>query len=246
MNTGLRRAARRALDAVLPARCLGCGITVESPGGLCADCWSRVGFLGPPVCARCGLPFDIDLGEATLCGGCLAAPPAFDRARAALAYDEGSRDLVLGFKHADRTHAAALFGQWLRRAGAELLPDVELIAPVPLHRWRLFRRRYNQAALLALALGRDAGLPVAADLLVRQRATPSQGGLGRSGRARNVRGAFVVRPSRAATVAGRHVLLVDDVMTTGATVSECARVLRRAGAAAVDVLTLARVIRPRG
>ncbi len=250
----LRSAGRLALDAVLPARCLGCAGPVEMQGALCAGCWSRITFLGPPCCACCGLPFDFDPGggpggpggEETLCGSCTAARPAYRRARGAFAYDDGSRGLVLGFKHGDQTHAALPFGHWLRRAGAELLTDAELIVPVPLHRWRLFRRRYNQAALLALALGRLAGVAVAADLLVRHRATPIQGGLSRKGRARNVRGAFAIRPGRAPLIEDRRVLLIDDVLTTGATLSECTRVLRRGGAASVDVLTLARVIRPSG
>src|SRR5262249_27634825 len=141
----------------------------------------------------------------------------------------------------DRTEAAPTFGNWLARAGTELTADADLIVPVPLHRWRLLLRRYNQAGLLAQALGRAVQRPVAPDLLVRRRRTPSQGGPGRTGRRRNVAGAFAVRPRRAGLVEGRRVLLVDDVHTTGATLGECARVLRRAGAAAVDVLTLARV-----
>jgi ComF family protein len=158
-----------------------------------------------------------------------------------LVYDDSSRRLVLGFKHADRLEPVPAFGRWLARAGAELIEAADLIAPVPLHRWRLFRRRYNQAGLLAQALGRVADCPVAPDLLVRRRSTPSQGGLGRAGRRRNVAGAFALRPGREARVRGRRILLIDDVHTTGATLGECARVLRRAGAASVDALTLARV-----
>jgi len=242
----LRRLAGRALDAVLPPRCLGCGGAVDLQGALCPDCWRRLTFLGPPQCACCGLPFEFEVGAGARCGACHADPPAFARARAVLAYDAGSRELILGFKHADRTYAAPPFGRWLARSGVELLADAELIAPVPLHRRRLWQRRYNQSALLALALGKAAGLPVAADLLVRHRATPSQAGRSRTARRRNVQGAFSVRPSRRGAVPGRRILLVDDVLTTGATVHECARVLRRAGAAAVDVITLARVVRPGG
>jgi ComF family protein len=195
----------------------------------------------PPLCECCGLPFAYQVAARSRCAACIASPPAFDRARAVLVYDDASRRLVLGFKHADRLEPVPAFGRWLARAGAELTEAADLIAPVPLHRWRLFRRRYNQAALLAQALGRVAGCPVAPDLLVRRRSTPSQGGLGRAGRRRNVAGAFALRSGRDAQVRGRRILLIDDVHTTGATLGECARVLRRAGAASVDALTLARV-----
>jgi ComF family protein len=189
---------------------------------------------------------DFDPGLDMLCAGCIREPPAFDRARAALAYDDASRPLVLGLKHGDQTHAAPAYARWLQRAAGPLLAEADVIAPVPLHRWRLWHRRYNQAALLALALGRAGGVPVVPDLLVRRKRTPSQGGLNRTERRRNVRGAFVVRPGHAARVKGARVLLVDDVLTTGATVSECAKALRRAGAAAVDIAVLARVVRPAG
>ena len=245
---GLARATgARLLDAVLPARCLVCGDEIAAPGALCARCWPTLAFLGPPHCRCCGLPFDhaaVGEVEAPLCGSCLRQPPPFERARAALAYDDASRPLLLQFKHGDATHAAAAFGAWLARAAADLLPDAELIAPVPLHRWRLAPAALQPGGAARPALGRASGRPVAPDLLERRRPTPSQGGLTRLGRARNVEGAFRVRPHRAALAAGRRILLVDDVLTTGATVGACARALRRAGAAAVDVVTLARVARP--
>lgn len=240
----VRKAAGAALDMLLPPRCIACGAVVDAPGALCPGCWRAVVFLQAPHCACCGLPFDYDVGPDARCGACLRAPPAFDRARAAIAYDDASRSLVLGFKHGDETHAARAFGGWLARAAGPLAVGADMIVPVPLYRWRLWRRRYNQAALLAHALGRQVGVPVVPDLLIRHRATPSQGGLGRSGRQRNVRGAFAVRSAGAGRIRGARVILVDDVLTTGATVAECARVLRRQGAATVDVVTLARVLRP--
>jgi ComF family protein len=239
----VRRTARLFLDALLPARCLGCGELVDEPGSLCVRCWEGVRFLGPPCCAACGYPFEYAMPDGTLCGACLWRRPAYDRARAVFRYDETSRELVLRFKHGDRTEAAPAFARWLARAGAQTIETAALIAPVPLHRWRLFRRRYNQSALLALALGRVTAVPVVPDLLVRRRNTASQGRLDPAARVRNVRGAFALRPGCAERVRDRRVLLVDDVLTTGATVEECARVLRRGGAAAVDVLTLARVVR---
>ncbi|TWA71512.1 ComF family protein [Azospirillum brasilense] len=231
------------LDTLLPPRCLCCGGSVDRQGGLCAPCWNGLTFIAPPLCTCCGTPFDFALEGEPLCGACIAEPPLFACARAVLAYDDGSRPLVLGFKHGDRIHAAGAYGAWMARAGAELLADADLLAPVPLHRLRLFRRRYNQAALLAQAAGRQAGRPVVPDLLVRRRSTPSQGGLDRSGRRRNVKGAFAVRPGLEPRVAGKRIVLVDDVLTTGATLSECARVLLRAGAERVDALTLARVVK---
>ncbi|MFV3074746.1 double zinc ribbon domain-containing protein [Niveispirillum fermenti] len=240
---------RRGLDLLLPPRCLSCGVEVGEPGALCPGCWQGISFIAAPHCARCGLPFDYDpLGQGgggLVCGACIARPPPFDRCRSVFAYDDASRRLVLGFKHGDRTDCATAFGQWLARAGAGLLTDERvLVAPVPLHRWRLLRRRYNQSALLATALGRRAGREVIPDLLLRRRATPSQGGLTAKGRVRNVAGAFGLNDRWAGRVRGARILLVDDVFTTGATVGECVRVLRRGGAAAVDVLTLARVVRP--
>lgn len=243
----LKTAGRSVLNALLPPRCLACGGPVGAPGTLCPGCWEGVSFLGPPLCRCCGFPFElapeVDAGDA-LCAACHAEPPPYARARAVMAYDAGSRGLVLGFKHADRTEAAPAFAQWMARAGHELLVDAHLIAPVPLHRWRLLARRYNQSALLANQLGRLSQVPVVPDLLQRRRNTPSQGHLSRAGRSRNVAGAFAVHPRHAARVRGRAVVLVDDVLTTGATVAACARVLKRAGARQVDVLTLARVVRP--
>ncbi|HTH18345.1 MAG TPA: ComF family protein [Magnetospirillum sp.] len=235
---------RRALDAVLPPLCLCCGAVVAEPGSLCPQCWSAVSFLGPPWCPACGHPFDLDPGatDDTLCAPCLAKPPPWRRARAVFRYDSSSKPLVLRFKHGDRLEGAGAFARWMARTGDELLAEADLIAPVPLHRWRLLARRYNQAAVLAVALAKLSGVAVAPDLLVRTRRTPAQGHLNREERRKNVRGAFELPLRRAAKVAGKRVLLVDDVLTTGATLGECSRVLLAAGAASVDVLTLGRVV----
>jgi ComF family protein len=246
LAAGIRRAGTRMLDIVLPPRCLKCGTTVDSVGVLCAGCWPGVAFLAPPQCAACGLPFELDLGPAALCGACAGERPVFERARAAFRYDDDSKDLVLRFKHADRTDSAPAFARWMTRAGEALLAEADLVAPVPLHWLRLFARRYNQAAVLASELGRLSGKPAVNDLLVRRRRTPSQGGLGALARHRNVAGAFAVAAHRRPRLQDKRVLLIDDVLTTGATVSACAGVLLRAGARAVDVLTLARVVRIAG
>ncbi len=236
-------ALRLALDAVLPPLCLSCRAIVSAPGSLCPACWQAITFLAPPLCAACGLPFELEAGPGAICAACAGGAAPYRRARAVFRYDDSSKPLVLRFKHADRLEGAPAFARWMARAGAELVADADLVAPVPLHRWRLLARRYNQAALLAVALGREAGLASVPDLLLRRRPTPSMGRMNRRERELNVKGAFTLAPGRAAAIAGRTVLLVDDVFTTGATVGECARVLRKAGAAAVDVLTLGRVVR---
>lgn len=235
-----RRAAGAVLDAFLPPQCLACAAAVERPGQLCAECWRGVDFIGPPQCACCGMPFELDVPSDTLCGVCLKTPPAYDRARAAFSYAGVGRSLVLGFKMADRTYCAPPLAAWLERAGAALIADADLLVPVPLHRWRLLARRFNQSALLARELSRRAGKPWAASALVRLRPTPSQATLPAAERRRNVRGAFAVPARAQALIEGRRLLLIDDVMTTGSTVSACAETLLRAGASAVDVLTLAR------
>jgi ComF family protein len=241
---GLRRVRDRLLDLLLPPRCLACGRTVAASGTLCAECWRGITFLGAPCCAQCGYPFDFDVGADGLCGACLAAPPLFDRARAAMRYDDASRALVLALKHGDRLHLAPPLARWMRHAGAALLAEADLQVPVPLHWTRLFARRYNQAAVLAQAIAKAGGPPVLADCLIRRRRTPSQANKNASARRRNVAGAFAVRD--ADTVRGKRVVVIDDVLTTGATVEECARALKRAGAVRIDVLTLARVVRAQG
>ncbi len=239
----LRRAGQRLLDAILPPLCLGCGEIVATSGALCPDCWQRFSFIAPPQCHCCGVPFARDMNAGALCVDCLTQPPRFRQARAALIYDDRSRRLVLPLKHGDRTDMARGCGAWMARAGAELVVAADLVAPVPLHWRRLFTRRYNQAVLLARTVARDGKVRLAPDLLQRARWTGSQAGLKARERRRNVRHAFEVHPRWRATLKGRTVLLVDDVLTTGATVEACAWALQRAGAAHVDVLTLARVVR---
>src|SRR5215471_679233 len=240
----LRRIGRALVDGVLPPRCLSCGEIIEQPDALCSRCWSGITFFAPPWCVLCGLPFPHPIGEDALCGNCARERPAWDQARAVLRYDKRSRSLVLGLKHGDHTHVARAFGRWMHRAGSEVLTGADLLVPVPLHWSRLFRRRFNQAALLAHAIRAAGGPEIAADWLVRRRRTPSQGRLGPAARERNVRGAFSVRAGR--SFIGRRVVVVDDVMTTGATVEECARVLKRADALSVGVLTLPRAVRVGG
>lgn len=235
---------RRLLDSLLPPLCLGCSEIVAEPGALCAACWPGFSFIAAPQCVCCGVPFAEDISAGAQCGACLRRPPRFRRARAALVYDDKSRRLVLPFKHGDRTDMARACGRWMASAGGDLLAEADLIAPVPLHWRRLFTRRYNQALLLARAVSRGGTARLAPDLLRRARWTGSQAGLKAQERRQNVRRAFELHPRWMATVKDKAVLLVDDVLTTGATVEACAQVLQRGGARHVDVLTLARVVRP--
>ncbi len=208
--------------------------------GLSPSAWSRIAFIDEAVCDGCGSPFDHPLGAGVRCPACLAKPRLFSRARAACLYDEHSRDLILQLKHADRTELAGVLAAWIGRAAAELLEDCDAVVPVPLHRLRLFRRRYNQAAELARPLARRFRRRYLPDALVRRRAD-TQAGKSASGRRRTVAGAFVVPKACCKQVEGRRILLVDDVMTTGATAEACARALLRAGARAVDVAVIAKV-----
>src|SRR4051812_11033005 len=239
-NLALRAAARGGLDLLLPPDAFDGGPRPLTTG-LSAAAWARIEFLEAPVCDGCGIPFPYDMGEGALCPACHASPRAFARARSACLYDEHSRDLILKLKHGDRIDLGGLFARWLSRAAADLIEGADCIAPVPLHPYRLFTRRYNQCAEIARPLARLTGRPYAPDLLVRRRATDSQGGKSGRGRKLNVKGAFEGPAGKRDRVEGRRVLLIDDVLTTGATAEACARVLLSAGAAAVDVATVARV-----
>ena len=238
---GLRASLRRSLDVALPRLCPSCRDLVTD-NGLCPLCWGKVAFIAPPYCPRLGIPFAYDPGPGILSMQAIADPPAFARARAAVRYDDVARGLVHAFKYGDRIDLAPLLGGWMARAGAELLDGADALVPVPLHWRRLWTRRFNQSAALAAAISRTHGVAVAHAALRRVKATQQQVGLSRSERAGNVQGAFRVAPAAKAEVAGRRLILIDDVLTSGATADACARALLRAGAAQVDVLVLARVV----
>lgn len=236
-----RRVGRGLLDLVLPPVCMACRAPVGETHGLCAACWAQLRPIERPYCERLGIPFGFDIGAGALSAEAIAEPPVFDRARAAVLFEEVSRGLVHGLKYHDRTELVRLVGRMTARAGRELLADAEVVVPLPLHRARLWRRKFNQAALIAGEVGRIAGVPVEMGALLRIRATKPQVGLDERQRRDNVRGAFRVPTSHRSVIEGRRVVLVDDVLTTGATVSAATRALKRAGAARVDVLTFARV-----
>ena len=228
----------------MPPHCPVTGEEITAADALGSHAWGAAHFVDAPYCARCGVPFAAEYGEDVECPSCIANPPDFDRARAALVYDDASHRLVVGFKHGDRTELAEMFGAWMARAGSDFLTSSSVLAPVPLHPSRLRSRRFNQSALLARAVADRTGARFSVDGLVRRRKTPPQKDLSSEGRRRNVSGAFAVRDHRARDhFIGANVVLVDDVLTTGATLSAVARVLKRAGAAQVDALVLARVVK---
>jgi ComF family protein len=247
LSATLRRftqlAAKTALDLVYPPSCLACRVAVSAPGTLCPECWNKVRFIERPYCERLGTPFAQDLGPGLISPDAMADPPVWNRARAVAVYDEGpGRALAQRLKYYDRMEVARPLGRWMARAGAELLEGADVLVPVPLHRWRLAGRRFNQAMALADVISGECGVPADPMLLERVKPTPPQVGLSKLQRAENMQGAFRAPDEARPRIAGQRIVLVDDVLTSGATTNAAARVLLRAGAASVDVLVFARVV----
>lgn len=254
----LLRAATALLDIILPPRCLGCGQIVQDNVGFCPDCWSGLHFIDGPACARCDTPLPQAQGIGALCGACLTRLPPYDRVLAPLAYGRAARDIVMRFKYGRRVATAAVMARLMEeplrrllddRAGDAPAPaagqtadDLPLLVPVPLHRWRLWWRGFNQAAVLAQHLAKRTHLPMAIDALVRTRSTGSMRGRGRVARARQVSGAFALTPRGRDEIDGRQIILIDDVFTTGATAATCAKALLAGGARQVSVIAFARVL----
>lgn len=236
------KAVSHAVDIVLPPRCPVNGQIVDAQGMISHDAWAQLEFISSPYCDHCGAPFEFEMNSDGKCIDCLNNPPVHDGARAALRYNETSRDLILGFKHGDKTHIAPSFVPWLRRSGAEFLSLTDYLVPVPLHSKRLLARRYNQAAIISQTISKEMDIPHFSDALRRTRATVSQGHLSSDQRSKNVEKAFEINPRYAKDLDGKTVTLIDDVYTTGATVNECAKTLKTSGVAHVYVLTLARVL----
>src|SRR3954469_8684011 len=237
----MSHAGRLALDIALPTLCVACREPVAGVG-VCAACWAKLSFIAQPYCPRLGIPFVYDPGPGLLSMEAIADPPAYQRARAAVRYDDVARTLVHALKYHDRTDLAPAMGRWMARAGEELLGEADVLIPVPLHWRRGWSRRYNQSGALARVIEKQSGVPVARDVLRRIRPTQQQIGLSRSQRATNVQGAFKVSAEKAHEIQGRRVVLVNAVLTSGATTDACARALLRARAAQVDVLVFARVV----
>lgn len=237
----------KIIDFILPPRCIVSGDMVDKQGMLSPQSWSALNFISDPQCHLCGFPFDFDSGEVkegNICAACYKEPPLFDKARSALVYDDASRDIILAYKHADQTQSVPSFLPWLERAGKDILDQADCLIPVPLHRWRILRRRFNQSALIAQYLSKETQIPCLLDVLKRTRATQTQGHLHANQRKKNVKNAFVVQDQYKTTIRQKNIVLIDDVYTTGSTVSECTKALIKSGVASVNVLTLARVVRP--
>lgn len=244
-TTRSARAGLRSLaNFVWPHRSLISGESHGEHGPLSAEDMARLTFLNGSGCRACAVPIDVDLGDDSLCGACAAKAPKWDQARAALAYDEQSRQAILDLKHAGRRDGLAVMCNWMALAARDILPQTDWLVPVPLHYQRLASRGFNQAAWLTQGVARRTGTLALVDALSRKRNTPSQGGLTARQRRRNVAGAFEVRPSRIGRIKGSNVTLVDDVLTTGSTLAACSKALKKAGASRVNVLVLARVVRP--
>lgn len=235
-KTGLTQVA----DVIWPGRSLISGEPARS--ALTAEDFAALHFITGALCYRCGRPQLLDLGEAASCAACLTRPPPWDRARAALVYDDISRIPILALKRAGRRDGLKVMANWMAAAGPDILSEADLILPVPLHYRRLVQRGYNQAGWLATTLGRATSTPVSHTALIRTRATPSQAGLGPRARHANVAGAFRIQATKKPLIAGKHVILIDDVMTTGATLRAATKAVSAAGAAGVDIITLARVV----
>lgn len=230
------------LHLAFPPQCLTCDARVTTDFGLCGPCWRETAFITGLVCDRCGLPLPgEDPGRPLLCDDCLRIARPWDRGRSVMLYRGRGRDMMLAFKHSDRLDLARPFALWAKRAAAPLVTDGMIVVPVPLHWTRLFARRYNQAALLASGLAAEAGLTCIPDALLRHRRTPKQEGRDRDARFRNLDRAIGVHPRHRAALAGRTVLLVDDVMTSGATLAAAAEACLAVGATGVSVIVMARV-----
>ena len=245
ISQGFARIGKLSLDWLIPPQCLACHASVGEASGLCTSCWTKLTFIEAPFCPRLGTPFPYDPGPDAVSAAALADPPQWDQARAALVFDETRRALAHALKYRDRHEAAIVMARLMLRAGGDLLRAADAVIPVPLHRLRLWRRRYNQSAILARHICCAADKRFAPHLLERRRRTDAQTGLDLEQRQRNVRNAFAVPERHRPDVAGRSFLLIDDVRTTGATLEACTRALKEAGAGKVDVLTFALVPKPK-
>jgi ComF family protein len=230
------------LNLLYPPRCLACKTLTTEQGSVCSACWNGINFITEPYCSACGHPLEYGGGEHTLCGQCLSHTPPYRKARSVFHYTDTSKAMIANLKYHDGTDTAPYLAQWLKRSGEALLAEADILVPVPLHPFRLFKRRYNQSALLANALAKQTGVQHIPDALLRVKNTPPQAELTRNQRLKNVVGAFIVNPKHSKTLEGKRVILIDDVMTTGATIAACTKALKKSKPRSVDVLTLGRTV----
>lgn len=242
LKSAIKSAITTTLDVIYPPRCAACGCNVPENGNICATCWGNINFISDPQCEICGFPFDFQVEGGAICGGCMKDEPYFAKARAVFIYDDASSQMVTSFKYSDRLENRVSYARWMARVGAEMLASADYLVPVPLHFRKLLSRQYNQAALLATALAKISGKKVIVNGLLRHKNTVTQASFNRRLRLQNIRGAFKVNPKFIDVFEDKNMLLIDDVLTTGATADECAKVLLKAGAARVEVLTLAKTI----
>jgi ComF family protein len=236
---------QQLIDILFPSRCLACEqITTSEGGGVCHDCWGKIDFICDPKCKVFGHPFEYGLAgeEEYLCAKCLVQPPPYHRAHSVLRYNEHSKILLHRFKYLDRTHAAPNFVQWMMRVIGEALDDIDVITAVPLHKWRLLRRLYNQSNILARIIAQHSHKKFCPELLIRKKYTLPQSGLTRAQRKQNVMGVFELNHKISSQLKGKNILLIDDAMTTGATINSCTRKLLEANCNRVEVLTLAKTV----
>jgi ComF family protein len=233
----LRRFSRSLLQVVYPPQCVACEAATMSAKALCPACWAAMPLIEAPCCDRLGIPFAVDYGAGLISPAAIADPPRFDRARAVALHRDGARALVTQLKFGERLDLAHVMGTMMAQAGREVLGQADVLVPVPLHWFRLWRRRFNQAVLLADVVSDISGVPVARHALRRIRHTRPQLGLDREARRQNLVKAFAIVPDRLEAIRGRAVVLIDDVRTTSSTLNACAHILRKAGAARIDALT---------
>jgi ComF family protein len=236
---------RGLLHLLMPPLCVACRAPISDAHSLCTACWTKLNFIEAPLCDRLGIPFPYDQGEGAVSAAAIADPPEWDRARAAVVFDDLSRQLIHALKYHDRHEAGSVMARLMTRAGSDLIAHADALVPIPLYRWRLWQRRYNQSVLLARHIGAISGRPVRPNLLSRIRPTRRQAGLDPETRRRNVKNAFRVPDAALAEIVGRAIVIIDDVLTTGATAAAATRALKAAGAARVDVLSFALVLQPK-
>ncbi|MDG1288059.1 MAG: ComF family protein [Rickettsiales bacterium] len=239
----LMQVLRQSLNLLFPPQCGLCREMVGENGGVCSDCWQKLNFISAPFCSHCGYPHEFDMGQGAQCAACMETTPEYHGHRSVLHFDDASKRLIHDLKYYDKPLMLDTFARWMAQASPEWIDlDEALLVPVPIHRWRLLKRKYNQSALLAKRLASLQEMHVGYNILTRIKNNPPQASLPRKERLKNLSGAFAVNPKKREAIKGRTIILIDDVMTTGATINACAKQLKKAGSGRVYCLTLARTV----